>query len=170
LLDPLEIPADQVHPMPATAQNPKTAARSYERVLKQLFAGDVPRFDIILLGLGEDGHTASLFPGSAALRETGHWVVATEAPGEPRNRLTMTLPVLNSASEVFFLVSGRKKAAVLSRVLSGALPSRELPAAQVRPSNGHVGWWVDRAAAGNLKAGPLSIHPPRGWTGMHRRP
>lgn len=107
-----------------------------------------PCFDFIVLGLGLDGHTASLFPGTAALSESTRPVSAGLAPVEPRERLTLTLPVLNSASEVSILVTGEAKAPVVRRIVTGEAP--DLPAARVRPKRRDVRWYVDRAAASRL--------------------
>ncbi len=110
-------------------------------------AGGFPRFDLILLGLGADGHTASLFPGRAAPEERDRWVVATP-PGRlppPVYRVTLTLPVLNAARAVAFLVAGADKAPVLRQILLGEI---SLPAARVRPVGGRLFWFVDRAATG----------------------
>jgi 6-phosphogluconolactonase len=119
-----------------------------------------PRFDLILLGLGDDGHTASLFPGSAAVEEARAWVVATPAPGGARERalprLTLTLPVLNAARDALFLVSGRSKSTILATVLGDIEPPervpspRRLPAARVAPTDGGLTWLVDADAASDL--------------------
>jgi len=139
------IPLANIHPMPTDRPDPEQAARAYESNLKDYFATRGPRFDLILLGLGEEGHTASLFPGSPALEEPERWVVAVHAPAEPPIRLSLTLPVLNRAECVFFLVAGAKKAPALQQALFPAeVPS---PAARVRPLNGQVVWWADPAAA-----------------------
>ena len=118
----------------------------YEATLRRWFSSEWPRFDLVLLGLGADGHTASLFPGSSALDETTRWAVDATAPADPRSRVTLTFPVFNSAALAFFLVTGAEKADAVRRVLAGA-DARTLPAAGVRPSRGAVVWWVDRAAA-----------------------
>lgn len=147
LLDHLSIPADSVFPMPTGYPDPEQAARAYEATLRRRFPGPWPRFDLVLLGLGADGHTASLFPHSPALDEQQRWVVAVRAPADPPQRLTLTLPVLNHAAHVFFLVAGGDRTTALRRALDGATDMRTCPAAGVRPLDGDVTWWVDAAAA-----------------------
>lgn len=147
LLDHVSCPAANVHPMPTHIASPALAARDYELTLRSYFHGDWPRFDLVLLGLGDDGHTASLFPASPALTESTRWVIAAESPAEPPTRLTLTLPVLNRAAVVYFLVAGSSKAHALHHVLAGTADSNTFPAAGVRPETGMVIWWVDRAAA-----------------------
>jgi 6-phosphogluconolactonase len=149
LLDHVPIPAGNVHPMRTDLPNAGDAALAHERVLRAFFPDGRPRFDLMLLGMGADGHTASLFPGSAALREQARWVLAVLGPAEPRLRLTLTLPVLNGAAEVFFLVAGSEKAPALGQVLAGP-PGADYPAAAVRPEGGRAVWWIDEAAAAFL--------------------
>ncbi len=149
LLRHVPVPPMQIHRMRGEDAHPDQAAADYERVLKTTFglpAGGLPRFDLILLGMGADGHTASLFPGSPALRETTRLVVAPYV--ERRGyRITLTLPALNEASRIFFLVSGQDKAAVLHSVLDAATREDRLPAGLVCPRGGSVSWFVDSAAA-----------------------
>jgi 6-phosphogluconolactonase len=121
------------------------AAAEYQADLKQHFGGAVPRFDLILLGLGPDGHTASLFPNTAALTETDRWVVANAVPQQNATRITFTYPVLNNSSEVLFLVAGAEKAEALQR----ALITHDVPAAKVQP-RGSLLWFVDADAAAAL--------------------
>lgn len=149
LLDHVSVRPSQTHPFPTDLPDAESAAKAYENKLREVFAGECPRFDLILLGLGEDGHTASLFPGSAALAERRRWVTVGEAPTEPRARLTLTLPVLNQAARVWFLVSGGSKREALQRALSPQTAIAECPAAGVRPTDGELVWWVDGAAAGD---------------------
>lgn len=133
------------------------AGEAYERELRSFFGvpagGAPPRLDLVLLGLGADGHTASLFPGSAALGETSRWVVDTLVDRLGTRRTTLTLPVLNSALAIVFLVSGAEKAPALRRVLGPADGEDRSPAARVRPERGSVLWLADRAAAGGLVEG-----------------
>ena len=145
LLDRVAIPPDQIHPISTSPADPEAAARAYERTLEQTFGRGLPRFDLLLLGIGGDGHTASLFPRSPALSETTRRVVVTLAPTAPTTRLTMTFPVLNNASSVQFVVTGAEKASVLRRVLEGGCAPVDCPAAGVRPSSGEVVWWLDQA-------------------------
>jgi 6-phosphogluconolactonase len=146
LLGRVPIPPENVHPVPALA--PDGAAR-YEALLRErLFAPApaVPVLDLVLLGLGADGHTASLFPGHEAAGETPRLVVRVDgAPKPPPSRVTFTLPLLNAARCVVFVVSGREKRGALVRVLAG---DRALPAACVDPPDGERLFFLDRAAAG----------------------
>lgn len=136
---------DRVHRMPAEAPDIHAAALSHESELRLAFGapgGQLPQFDLVWLGMGPDGHTASLFPGSAALDEHERWVVANWAPGPEAWRMTLTFPVINAAREVMFVVTGADKADAFARVRSG---DRELPAARV--SAGSTRWLVDAAVA-----------------------
>lgn len=125
---------------------PEEAAAAYETELRDFF-GNTPRFSLILLGLGEDGHTASLFPHTSALDVQDRWVAANPVPQLRTTRLTLTLPAINAASAVMFLVSGASKASALSEVLEGDSNPHEYPAKLVRPAKGEVIWLTDRAAA-----------------------
>jgi 6-phosphogluconolactonase len=148
LLSRAPVPPDHFHPIDTTLSGPGEGARRYEETLGRVFRGSpggFPRFDAILLGLGADGHTASLFPGSPALEEKTAWVVEVEGGAPPVPRVTLTLPVLNAASQVIFLVSGKEKTAVLADVLSGR--RGELPASRVYPRRGKVTFLADAAAA-----------------------
>jgi len=147
LLDHVPCPQDHVYPMPTHLANPDSAARIYEATLRDYFAGGPPRFDLVLLGLGEEGHTASLFPRSPALAEHTRWTVAVTAPADPPMRLTLTLPALTQAAAIYFLVAGSNKAHALSQVLSPTADPNMFPAAAVRSDAGAVTWWVDRPAA-----------------------
>jgi 6-phosphogluconolactonase len=131
---------------------PEEAAAAYERELREFFGpDDVPRFDLILGGLGEDGHTLSLFPETAALDVTDRWVVANPVLKLGTTRLTLTIPVLNASRAVTFLVAGEGKADVLKEILEGDADLRAYPAKLVHPESGDLIWMVDRAAAGSLK-------------------
>ncbi len=147
LLDVLPIPRRNVHPMPTDFPDPRDAARAYERDLRTYFPAPWPRLDLVLLGMGPDGHTASLFPGSPALGEQERWVVDARAPVAPPVRLTLTLPVLNHAASVFFLVAGAEKAEAVRRALAGPRDPQACPAGAVRPADGRLVWWVDERAA-----------------------
>ncbi|HQT94709.1 MAG TPA: 6-phosphogluconolactonase [Thermoanaerobaculaceae bacterium] len=156
LLAPVSAPAGHAFSVPTQLGTAAAAASAYAAALTEAFGiGKVdgpPRFDLILLGLGEDGHTASLFPGAASLSVTDRWVVASP-PGTlppPVERITLTFPVLNAAREIVFLVSGQNKAEALRDVLEGN-PSREQrPAVWVRPVDGTLTWLVDEGAASRL--------------------
>jgi 6-phosphogluconolactonase len=142
------VPSDNIHPVP-TDGTPEDAARRYEQTLQQAYGATVldparPLFDVTLLGLGPDGHTASLLPGDPVLKERERWV-AVVSHGRPEVRITMTYPVIDSSRRVAFLVTGREKAAILQAIRAGGC---RVPAAWVRPV-GELIWFVDRAAAGD---------------------
>jgi 6-phosphogluconolactonase len=149
LLANIAIPPGNVHRM-AGEKEPGIAAAEYEEELKsffQLASGAFPRFDLILLGLGEDGHTASLFPGSDALEETKRLVAATYVAKLNAYRLTLTLPVLNHGAVVLFLVAGASKAAVVNEILRDDEPSARFPAARLDPPDGRLVWLMTADAA-----------------------
>jgi len=148
LLDHVPCPPSNVHPVPA-AGTAAEAASEYEAALQRHFATEWPRFDLVLLGLGDDAHTASLFPHSPALAEQKRWAIEATAPAEPRVRVTLTLPVFNHAALVHFVVTGASKAPALRLALEGSDPESS-PASGVRPARPAV-WWVDRDAARALE-------------------
>jgi 6-phosphogluconolactonase len=147
LLDHVPIPRGHVHPIPVEMPDAEHAAQAYEAVLRAHFGEGYPRFDLLLLGMGADGHTASLFPGSPALREAVRSVAAVAPPAAPSVRVTLTLPALSNATRVWFLVAGTEKASALARVLAGQATLETHPAAGVRPTHGSLTWWVDEAAS-----------------------
>jgi 6-phosphogluconolactonase len=155
LLDRIPLPPDQVHRWQGEAPDPAAEAAHYAAVLRarvpELRDG-MPRLDLILLGMGPDGHTASLFPRSPALAVTDR-PTAVNPPGLPPlvERLTLTYPALNAARAVTFLVEGSDKAATLARVLAGPHTPADLPAQGVRPADGTLTWLVDAAAAAALR-------------------
>ncbi len=155
LLDAIEIPPPNVHRMPAERADLDAAAAAYEAELAAVFGrsaqGSPPRFDVVLLGMGEDGHTASLFPGTPALAERSRWVVGVAAAGVATRRMTLTLPVLNNAAHVWILVGGAAKQQALRQVLAGDGEHERLPAALICPASGELTWFVDRAAAGGVR-------------------
>jgi len=155
LLSKVAIPPANIFRIPAENPDALAAADAYEQTLRKFFAvapGEFPRFDLILLGIGPDGHTASLFPETAALEERSRLVVANWVEKLQTNRITFTLPVLNAARCVAFLVSGTDKAAVLHEVLESNAPAEKYPSKLVQPSPGKLIWFVDRAAASQLSA------------------
>lgn len=161
LLKHLGVPVANVHPLPTHRKNPEDAADEYETFLKSQTQSKWPRLDVVLLGMGSDGHTASLFPGSPALDEKKRWVVATEAPVEPRQRLTLTLPVINAAANTCFLASGDEKAEAMEAAFVKHATKALCPAAAVRPTNGRLMCWADEAAAARLgSAKGVTRHPP----------
>ena len=140
-------PQDNIHAVPTEGLSPEQSAAAYETTLKRFYgadklAPDRPLFDVTLLGIGDDGHTASLFPGQPALRETQRWAVAViGAKSEPR--ITLTYPALDSSRDVAFVVTGKAKRDAVARAQAG---DRTMPAAGVRPV-GRLHWFTDRAAA-----------------------
>lgn len=151
LLSKIKVPTENIFRIRAEEQDAATAALQYEQVMKHFFhlsPGQFPRFDLIYLGTGPDGHTASLFPGTAALNETQRLVVANWVPKFNTDRLTFTYPVLNAAVCVTFLASGPDKAPILHEILENS--AADLPSQKVQPSNGKLIWLVDEAAAGKL--------------------
>jgi 6-phosphogluconolactonase len=149
LLAYVPVPSENVHRVEGELA-PQQAARAYGRDLEGFFCGPHVRLDLMLLGLGSDGHTASLFPGSAALEETTRLVAAVEAQYEdrPACRITLTLPAINTSRHIVFLVSGSSKADILQKVLSE--PGGPLPAQRVHPTAGALTWLIDEAAANRL--------------------
>ncbi len=158
LLD--NVPADpaRVHPMRADAPDLDQAAREYESLIRRTVeqgSDGIPRFDIILLGLGGDGHTASLFPGTDALNENQRLVVANHVPVLGRDRMTITYPLINAARTVIFLVTGRDKADAVEKLLSQRYDDpKTIPAARVRPDDGVCIIVLDPAAAANTNLKP----------------
>ncbi|MDQ3694877.1 MAG: 6-phosphogluconolactonase [Chloroflexota bacterium] len=158
-LDRVPIAPDRVHPFPTAGDDPSAAAAAYEATLRDVFAqpNGVPVFDLILLGMGDDGHTASLFPRSPALREGRALAAANPLPQQQTVRLTLTYPVLNAGREVVCLVGGGGKAETLAAVLEGPSRPDELPAQRIQPVSGRLTWLVDAAAAARLtRAGATS--------------
>ncbi len=155
LLNDAPIPAEQIHPYDTVSVSPEVSAARYEELIRQRvgIAGVLPAFDLIFLGMGEDGHTASLFPGTAAIREQKKLVVGHAVPKLDTIRLTFTAPLINNARRVVFLIAGAAKADRLSDVLDGAERVDELPAQLVRPADGPI-WLVDRDAASRLARRP----------------
>ncbi len=153
LLDHVPCPAANVRPMPTHLQSPEMAAQEYERMLREYFDGSGPRFDLNLLGIGADGHTASIFPGSPALDEGAPWVMSVEANAAPPSRLTLTMPALTQSAGIYVLVSGSNKANALRRVLGEAPDPGSYPAAGLRQSRAQVIWWADRDAAALMPPG-----------------
>jgi 6-phosphogluconolactonase len=141
------VPVGSVHRMRGELP-PAEAAAAYEEELREFFGPEgVPAFDLILLGLGEDGHTASLFPETSALDVTDRWVVANPVLKLEATRLTLTVPAINAARAVTFLVAGEGKAEALKEILEGETDPRAYPAKFIRPESGDLTWMVDRAAA-----------------------
>ncbi len=143
-LDHVPIPAANLHPMPTVPLTPAAAAAAYEQELQAFFglqAGEFPVFDVILLGMGEDGHTASLFPHTAALQVCDRMVTVGQKGEEPR--LTLTIPTLNCGRCVVFLVAGANKAAAYTQVMTASADGERFPAALIRPQAGELWWLVE---------------------------
>lgn len=146
MLSRLPIPGGNVHPILAFP-SAAAGAEQYEAELQAFFGYGLPRFDLVLLGMGPDGHVASLFPGSPALRETVRRVVAVTGEGVPEPRVTLTPWVINLAAVVVFLIMGREKAPVLREILQGSESAGRYPAALIRPLSQRLLWLVDQEAA-----------------------
>jgi len=151
LLSRVPVPEENIHRIRGE-EGPEEAAREYDDAIKAFFGGtEIPVFDLIILGMGEDGHTASLFPGSEALREKKRLAVPVYKGGQEIHRVTLTFPVLNNASQVLFLVSGRSKSKVLAEIFEGGDNRNRYPAGLVAPAHGKITWLIDREAAEKLR-------------------
>jgi len=151
LLSKVPVPPENIFRVRAEEKDANVVAKDYEEALRSFFGlrpGEFPRFDLILLGLGPDGHTASLFPNTAALNETKLLVVANWVEKFKANRITFTYPVLNNAACVIFLVSGADKADMVRTVLEDG--RADLPSQRVHPVNGRLLWLLDKGAASKL--------------------
>jgi 6-phosphogluconolactonase len=151
LLSHITIPEENVHPIPTDEDRLELSAKEYEDDLRTFFALNkdaLPAFDLIMLGIGEDGHTASLFPGASSLRETERLAIPVITDRSPSERISLTLPVINNAKNIFFLVKGKKKAGMIKALLQGSASS--LPAAQVKPARGTIFFLMDQEAASLL--------------------
>lgn len=161
LIDHVPIPSAHVHKIPTATSGPDESAAAYEAELKRFYGAETldpakPLFDVVLNGMGDDGHTASLFPGAPSLDERSKWVVAAEPGMDPRvPRVTLTFPVLESCQSSVFLVAGAAKKDTLKKVLAGM----DFPAARLKPC-GTLSWLVDKAAAGNPRRGNVSPRSP----------
>jgi 6-phosphogluconolactonase len=157
LLDRVPLPPANIHRIRGE-DDPASAAAAYEQVLRGLLhRPDGPprtspgsRIDLVLLGLGADGHTASLFPGEAAVHDSARWVEVSRLPGDGRQRVTLTPRLLNAAAEVVFLVCGEEKAGILREVLAGPCRPHQLPAQLIHPVEGSARWILDASAAASL--------------------
>jgi 6-phosphogluconolactonase len=150
LIDHVPLPAGNIHRMAGEIE-PEDAARAYSTNLKSFFGGAWPSFDLVLLGLGQDGHTASLFPGSAVLYERARLAVAVTAhyQDRPAYRVTLTPPAINAARQVLFLAAGAAKAEIVRAVLQG--PAGQYPAQLIQPATGRLTWMLDAPAASQLQ-------------------
>ncbi len=149
LISHVPVPDTHVHRMRGELP-PEDAANEYAAELESIYKKEAPRFDCVMLGIGEDGHTASLFPGTSALRERKQWVSAVFVPRLNAWRLTLTLPVVNNARQVMFLAEGEKKASIVRKVIHAGTPTEELPATLIHPERGELHWMLDTEAAALL--------------------
>ncbi len=158
LISRVPIPPENVHRMPGERADLRAAVAEYEETLRAFFQPsreEWPSFDLILLGIGSDGHIASLFPGAPALKEKKRWVVAPYVEKLKAPRLTLTLPVLNHAREIFFLAAGKEKGPVIRDLLAADPPLAALPARRVQPDHGKMTFFLDQEAAGLIGPCPL---------------
>ncbi len=156
-LSHLPIPPDHIHRMLGEMSSPQEAADRYESVLREQFQSpppEIPHFNLVLLGMGLDGHTSSLFPGTPAIHETSRLVSAPWVEKFQTYRITLTPPVLNQAEQVVFLVSGEDKAETLREVLEGPYEPNRFPAQVIRPTHRKLIWLVEQAAAQELRRRP----------------
>ena len=147
MLSHVPVSPDNVHRVMTENPNAEEVAKAYEQTILKFVPGSPPRFDLILLGLGNDGHTASIFPGSEVLDGTKRLVAAPWVEKLKAFRITMTLPLINNAASVVFLITGTQKAQIVKAILQG---STAYPAQEVRPINGKLIWMLDREAASKL--------------------
>jgi 6-phosphogluconolactonase len=151
LLSKVALPDKNIHRIKGE-EAPDKAAGDYEEEMRRFFGeSERPGFDLIILGMGEDGHTASLFPGSKSLEETVRLAIPVYLEEPKKNRITLTLPVLNNADQILFLVAGPSKAAVLSEILGKTERRKLLPAGLVNPGHGEVIWLMDHEASWKLR-------------------
>ncbi len=155
LIDKVPVPPDNVYRV-AAEMDVRMAAFHYEERLRCFFTGGWPRFDLIFLGMGTDGHTASLFPHSAGLNEEYRWFIANFAPQEEEWRLTLTKNAINHARQICVLVQGEDKAEMVSEVFTGEKEPYEKPIQFISPSDGQITWLMDQAAASRLPEGQIS--------------
>jgi 6-phosphogluconolactonase len=151
LLGHVPVPTNHIHPIQGDL-SPALAAVQYEAELRDFFGDQPPIFDLILLGLGDNAHTASLFPHTSVLDEKARWVKEVYVAEQGMYRVTLSVPLINRANEVIFLVSGADKALALQSVLEGAYQPHEFPAQLIRPNGAHPVWLVDKAASHKLVA------------------
>jgi 6-phosphogluconolactonase len=165
LLSKVPLRPENVFRVPAEEKDAAVAAGAYQKTLVSFFGlkpAEFPRFDLVLLGMGADGHTASLFPGS--VDDLAHWTAARQDPGGERWRVTLLPPVFDAAQAVLFLVSGAQKAARVAEALAGPLRPHALPAQRIRPLRGSLTWLLDREAAAALLDLPPAQRAAHGFT------
>lgn len=151
LLDHIDIELRQVHRIEAEL-SPEEAAHEYFRTLRDYIGGETPHLDLVILGMGDDGHTASLFPHTKALQGSGNWVAANWVEKLDSWRITLTAPFINLAKQITFLVAGESKASALKQILEGPHQLEQYPSQLIHPINGQMLWLVDEAAASQLES------------------
>ncbi|GAA4315771.1 6-phosphogluconolactonase [Compostibacter hankyongensis] len=151
LLRHVPVPEDQIHYM-RTDIGPEASAAAYEKLLHQYFGATGTSFDLVLLGMGDDGHTLSLFPGLPVVHEQEAWVTSFYLPTQQMHRITLTAPIVNRSAQVVFLAAGAGKADTLKEVLEGPFRPEQFPSQVIRPSAGTLHWFVDKAAAARLNS------------------
>lgn len=151
LLNRVPVPKEQIYPMSySDVLPPATVAEQYEDLLRNHFGAEPPQFDLILLGLGENGHTASLFPHTPVLDEQTRWVREVYLDDQQMYRLTLTAPLINQARQIAFLLFGESKAQVLHDVMHGKYQPQELPTQLIKPTSGELHWFLDQAVAAKV--------------------
>lgn len=150
-LNKVPVPSKQIYPMWEEDVEPEEFAKKYEQLLQSHFGQQAPQFDLILLGMGDDGHTASLFPGTEVLQEQSRWVLAYYLEPQSMYRITLTVPLINQAKTICFLTFGDNKAPALLEVLEGERNPEQYPSQLIQPKDGDVHWFVDEAAASRLE-------------------
>ena len=146
LISRVPVAPQNIFPVKTENRTPQDSAVDYENIMREFFGEELPRFDLMLMGLGEDAHTASLFPFGTALKESQRWVIEVYAEHLKAHRITMTLPVLNNADDTLFLVSGPSKANALKVVLEGPFEPMQYPAQLIQPRNGQMLFFADEAS------------------------
>jgi 6-phosphogluconolactonase len=150
LLNFVPVPASQIHVM-QTNMPPESSALEYEKILHQYFGAEGASFDLVLLGMGDDGHTLSLFPGTEVVHEEKAWATSFFLKAQGMYRITLTKTIVNRAARIAFLTTGPKKTHALQEVLKGAYNPDLYPSQEIKPVNGELHWFVDKAAAAGLK-------------------
>ncbi|MEO6489171.1 MAG: 6-phosphogluconolactonase [Ferruginibacter sp.] len=150
LLDNVDIPKENIFRVPVNFE-PSKAALQYEQLIKNFFKNKTPAFDLLLLGIGEDGHTASLFPGTGILDEKKALVKQVYIKEKDSFRITFTVPLINLAKNILFLISGKEKSTILGSIFNKPVKKNSFPAQLIRPATGNLFWYLDKAAASQLK-------------------
>ncbi|MBE9031544.1 6-phosphogluconolactonase [filamentous cyanobacterium LEGE 11480] len=161
-LDRVDFPAANIHPIPTADTDPVVSAQQYAQELQQFFQcspQEFPQFDVMLLGMGDDGHTASLFPGTAALKVSDRLVTVGEKAGEPR--ITLTVPVINHARLILFMVAGANKQTALSQIFAPVADDLAYPSRLIRSPANNLIWLLDQAAAGGIPNNIELLYPYR---------